>query len=81
MIEKTMKEENILNICELKNRFIQSKDYSTDNVNQLLDFAKKAYIHNEINIKEYSLLIRDLEAKGAMVPDSENDNSLITQIN
>ncbi|MDP4106465.1 MAG: YppF family protein [Bacillota bacterium] len=70
-----------MNISELKNRFIQSKDFSTDNVNQLLDFAKKAYIHNEINIKEYSLLIRDLEAKGAMVPDSDNDNSLISHTN
>lgn len=70
-----------MNISELKNRFIKSKDYSTDNVNQLLDFAKKAYIHNEINIKEYSLLIRDLEAKGAMVPDSDNENSLISHTN
>jgi hypothetical protein len=70
-----------MNISELKNRFIKSKEYSTDNVNQLLDFAKKAYIHNEINIKEYSLLIRDLEANGAMTPDSDNENSLITHIN
>jgi hypothetical protein len=70
-----------LNISELKNRFTESKEYSTDNVNQLLDFAKYAYIHNEINIKEYSLLIRDLEAKGAMVPDSDNDNSLISYTN
>ncbi|MCQ6277878.1 YppF family protein [Bacillus sp. EB600] len=69
-----------MNISELKSRFIKCKEYSTDNVNQLLDFAKKAYIHNEINIKEYSLLIRDLEANGAMTPDSENDNSLITHI-
>lgn len=71
----------VLNISELKNRFFESKDYSTDNFNQLLDFAKKAYIHNEINIKEYSLLIRDLEAKGAMVPDSDIDNSLISHTN
>jgi hypothetical protein len=70
-----------LNISELKNRFFESKDFSADNVNQLLDFAKKAYIHNEINIKEYSLLVRDLEAKGAMVPDSDYDNSLIRHTN
>lgn len=70
-----------MNISELKTRFIQSKDYSTDNVNELLDFAKKAYIQNEINIKEYSLLVRDLEAKGAMIPDSDCDNSLITRVN
>lgn len=71
-----------MNISELKSLFIQSKDYSTENVNELLDFARKAYIHNEINIKEYSLLVRDLEAKGAFLPlDSDNDNSLIKSIN
>lgn len=67
-----------MNICELKSKFIQSKDYSTDNVNELLDFAKKAYIQNEITIKEYSSVIRELEAHGAMIPDSDNDSSLIT---
>ena len=44
---------------------------------QLLDFAKKAYIHNEINIKEYRLLVRELEAQGAMIPENDNENSLI----
>lgn len=66
-----------MNISELKSRFIQCKEYPADDVNELLDFAKKVYIHNEINIKEYSLLVRDLEAQGAMIPDSEQDSSLI----
>lgn len=72
-----------MNISELKNRFIQNKDYSTDDVNELLDFAKKSYIQNDINIREYSLLIRDLEAKGAIIPDydSDSDNSLIKNVN
>jgi hypothetical protein len=45
-----------------------------------MDFAKKAYIHNEINLKEYQLLVRDLEAQGAVAPDI-NRNSLIKNTN
>ena len=66
-----------MDIRELKSRFIQSRDYNTDDVNALLDFAKKAYIHNEINVKEYSLLIRELENMGAVIPDNYKENSLI----
>ncbi|MEH7108583.1 MULTISPECIES: YppF family protein [Bacillaceae] len=65
-----------MNIGDLKTRFIQSRDYSTDDVNTLMDFAKKAYIQNEINIKEYSHLVRELEELGAVMPD-HIENSLI----
>ncbi|MDP4083840.1 MAG: YppF family protein [Bacillota bacterium] len=63
-----------MNIDELKERFIQNKEYTPENINELMDFAKKAYIHNEINIKEYSLLVRELEAQGAVVPESFKDS-------
>jgi len=68
-----------MDIRELKSKFIQSRDYNTDDVNTLMDFAKKAYIHNEISIKEYRLLVRELENQGAVLPeaDNENENSLI----
>lgn len=72
-----MKEELFMNIRELKSRFIQSRDYTTDDVNALMDFAKKAYIHNEISIKEYRLLVRELESQGAVVPEIDKENSLI----
>lgn len=73
-----MKEEKIeMDIRELKGKFIQSRDYTTDDVNALMDFAKKAYIHNDINIKEYRLLVRELEKQGAVIPETENENSLI----
>jgi hypothetical protein len=72
-----MKEELHMDIRSLKSKFIQSRDYSTDDVNALMDFAKKAYIHNEINIKEYRLLVRELEAQGAVIPDNYKENSLI----
>ncbi|CRK83884.1 YppF family protein [Neobacillus massiliamazoniensis] len=66
-----------MNILELKSRFIISRDYTTDDANSLLDFAKKAYIHNEIDIKEYRLLVRELENLGAVIPDDYKANSLI----
>lgn len=65
-----------MDICELKNRFIQCKEYPAGNVNELLDFARKAYINNEITIREYCLLVRDLEAQGARIPENQ-DSSLI----
>ena len=64
-------------IRSLKSKFNQSRDYNTDDVNTLLDFAKKAYIHNEIDIKEYRLLVRELEAQGAVIPDNFKEGSLI----
>lgn len=66
-----------MNILELKSRFILSRDYTTDDANSLLDFAKKEYIQNEIDIKEYSLLVRELENLGAVIPDDYKENSLI----
>jgi hypothetical protein len=73
-----MKEELIdMDIRELKSKFIQSRDYITDDVNALMDFAKKAYIQNDINIKEYRLLVRELEKQGAVIPETDHSDSLI----
>lgn len=73
-----MKEELIdMDIRELKSKFIQSRDYTTDDVNALMDFAKKAYIQNDITIKEYRLLVRELESQGAVMPETDNENSLL----
>jgi hypothetical protein len=65
-----------MDIRELKSKFIQSRDYKTDDVNKLMDFAKKEYIHNEITINEYCFLIQELENQGAVIPDN-NEHSLI----
>jgi hypothetical protein len=72
-----MKEELHMDIRSLKSKFNQSRDFNTDDVNALMDFAKKAYIHNEINIKEYRLLVRELESQGAVIPDDFKEDSLI----
>ncbi|MFJ5715770.1 YppF family protein [Neobacillus sp. NPDC093127] len=66
-----------MDIHELKSKFIQCRDYNTDDVNALMDFAKKAYIQNEISIKEYRQLVRELENQGAVIPETDNENSLI----
>jgi hypothetical protein len=69
-----------MDIGELKKRFIQSRNYTPDHINELMDFAKKTYIQNEINLKEYQILVRDLEAQGAVAPDIYKD-SLIKNTN
>jgi len=66
-----------MDIHSLKSKFIESRDYNPDDVNTLMDFAKKAYIHNEIDIKQYRLLVRELEAQGAVIPEDYKENSLI----
>ncbi|PLR80447.1 hypothetical protein CVD25_01615 [Bacillus canaveralius] len=65
-----------MNIQELKTKFSSIRDYRTEDVNELLDFAKKAYIHNEISINDYRNLVRELEASGAVVADSIKEHSL-----
>ncbi|CAM3888809.1 YppF family protein [Mesobacillus zeae] len=58
-----------MNIHELTLKFAETRDYSPGNMNELLDFAKMAYVHNEINILDYRNLVRELEIKGASTPD------------
>lgn len=58
-----------MTVHELKLKFLHFKEYLTDDVNELLDFTKKAYIHNEISIREYRNLVRELEKLGAKIPE------------
>lgn len=60
-----------MNIHELKSLFIQKRNYSYENVNELMDFAKMTYIHNEISIIDYRQLVRELELLGAEIPEEE----------
>jgi len=62
---------------ELELKFLQVRDYLTDDVNELLDFTKNAYVHNEISICEYRNLVRELESMGAKYPDLFNVDSYI----
>lgn len=62
-----------MHIHELQEKFSRHKNYVTDDVNELLDFAKKAYIYNEISTGEYKRIVRELELKGASLPEYLND--------
>lgn len=66
-----------MSIHELKLLFLQIRDYLTEDVNELLDFTKKSYVHNEISICEYRNLVRELEKLGAEIPEVSIYNSLI----
>jgi uncharacterized membrane protein len=58
-----------MTIHELKQKFMQKRSYSIEDVSQLLDFAKQTYINNEITVKEFRNIIRELENLGAKNPD------------
>lgn len=58
-----------MTVHELKLKFLHIRNYLTEDVNELLDFTKNAYIHNEISIREYRNLVRELENLGANIPE------------
>ena len=66
-----------MTVHELKVKFFQFREYETDNVNVLLDFAKKNYINNAISINDYRNLVRELDSLGALQPDENVDHSKI----
>lgn len=59
-----------MTVHEIKLKFLHIREYGTEDANELLDFAKKSYIHNEISIHEYRDLVRELENLGAQIPES-----------
>jgi hypothetical protein len=65
----TDKGEWEMNVLELRNKFIATKNYEPIDANELLDFARKTYLRGEITISEYRNIVRDLEAQGAQKPD------------
>ncbi|WML47727.1 YppF family protein [Neobacillus sp. PS3-34] len=65
-----------MDIHDLQTKFVQNRDYKTDDLIDLMVFAKKAYIHNEITFKEYRQVVRELESQGAKVIDNSPDDSL-----
>ncbi|WP_338470053.1 YppF family protein [Niallia sp. XMNu-256] len=68
-----------MTVHELKLKFLQIRKYLTEDVNELLDFTKKSYIHNEISIGEYRNLVRELENLGARIPEILFVNDTIAQ--
>ncbi|MDF1507765.1 YppF family protein [Robertmurraya sp. DFI.2.37] len=60
-------------VHELKEKFSIHKQYQAEDVNELLDFAKKAYVSNEITSSEYKKLVRELESQGAKLPHHKTE--------
>lgn len=70
-----MRRKFLMNIHELKSKFMEKRNFSTENVGELMNFAKTKYIQNEISIKEYRHLVRELEALGT---DNLDEQSTLT---
>ncbi len=58
-----------MNVHELTLKFIQVRNHQPEHANELLDFAKKAYVHGEIASSDYRRLVRELELQGANTPE------------
>ncbi|MBA2870222.1 cell division septum initiation protein DivIVA [Anoxybacillus calidus] len=57
-----------MNVLELKMNFISVRNYEPADVNELLDFARQAYLRGQMTIAQYRDIIRELEAAGACTP-------------
>ncbi|WCK53325.1 YppF family protein [Aneurinibacillus sp. Ricciae_BoGa-3] len=53
--------------------FIASKKQKPETVNELLDFAQRCYINNELSISQYRSLLQQLTARGANKPACSSD--------
>lgn len=58
-----------MNFTLLKEKFKMEKQYDANTMNELLDYAKRLYLHDEMNITEYRQLIKLLEDEGAKNPE------------
>lgn len=68
-----------MHVRELKEKFAKQKDYAAQDLNELLDFSKRAYILNEITSREYKNLVRELEQLGATLPAEKNTDNLLIE--
>lgn len=57
----------------LVNQFIQVKQVSPSNVDELLDFTSRGYIQGELSLAQYHHLFRVLNDQGAKKPDYLHD--------
>ncbi len=58
-----------MNVQELICMFTQVRKHTPEDVNELLDFAKRSYVQNEISFNDYRILMRELELQGAVTPE------------
>lgn len=58
-----------MNVQELICMFTEVRKHTPEHVNELLDFAKRSYVQNEISFNDYRILMRELELQGAVTPE------------
>lgn len=58
-----------MNFSTLKEKYKADKKDEPKTINELLDYAKKLYIANELSIREYRQLVKVLEQEGACNPE------------
>ncbi|MCG1023088.1 YppF family protein [Sutcliffiella horikoshii] len=58
---------------ELRHKFVACKNYEPIEHNELMDFARKLYLGGDLTISHFRNLIRELEAKGAVPPNTFED--------
>jgi hypothetical protein len=63
---------------ELRHKFVTCKSYEPVEQNELMDFARQLYLREELSIRQFRNLIRDLEQKGAVPPKTIEDILEIT---
>jgi hypothetical protein len=72
MDKKGVRGELSVNVSELKMNFIAVKKYEPTDVNELLDFARQAYLRGQVTIAQYRDIVRELEAAGAYNPNCKD---------
>lgn len=58
-----------MNYSTLRKKFKSEKQYDAHSMNELLDYVKKLYVREEVNILEYRQIIKILEKEGAKSPE------------
>ncbi|WP_404442380.1 YppF family protein [Sutcliffiella horikoshii] len=58
---------------ELRHKFISCKTYEPMEQNELMDFSRQLYLRGELTIGQFRNLIRELESKGAVPPNTFED--------
>lgn len=58
---------------ELRHKFFVCKSYEPMEHNELMDFARQLYLKGDLTIAHFRDLIRELEAKGAVPPNTFED--------
>lgn len=62
-----------MKLQDLQIKFLNARKFEPSNSNELLDFAKHCYLCNQLSIKEYRDLVKQLEEAGASTPEDMVD--------